>query len=267
MTIEVQKDGFFYPYAVPVTDAYMSAVPKTTTALWLRGDESSITTVEDLRVSSWTDVLSGNGISFNQTTASRRPYKKLNAVNGKTSIFFNGQTSGFGKFLTDGINLGVALANLIHLFIVFKVPLSSVSSNTQRILANNSSTTTFAQNFGIRPWSSNTANKLGYFKTESNLMNSTNNVNADQWLIGEWQIKGNQPSSFIHINGQLESTVTLPAQGTSNSAAFTIGSSNTGTDVCEIEIAEIICMNQIMTDPIPVRNYLSLRYNIPLVYP
>lgn len=274
MTIEVQKDGFFYPYAVPIADAYMSSVPKTSTVVWLRAsDEESLTIGEDLKISSWIDVLSGGGVNYRNLTIRNQPFLKRNSINGKSSILFDSYSSGSEKRLTDitdytqsNLSTGV----IIHLFIVFKVSLSFMLSTTQTIFGNFSTSLTGSCKFGIRPRPINTPLKLGFAKgnTETaSAMDSLNDISENQWVIAEWQIKGNQPDSFLFINGQQQASKTLQRQGVDSSQFFIGNIGSAAADFVGVEIAEIICMNQIMPDPTPVRNYLSLRYNIPLVFP
>ena len=229
--------------------------------LWLKADRG-LTLDGDNKVAAFQDVLSsGRVLVPHERTGSLRP-----PVADGYIQFGNGSVLKSAAFWNPGATL--------HVFLVFRIP-DAVPDGTHYFLSNAHVTATNISYFGIRGASTLAHKRLSYAKattTAGHLLETTDDVQPDRWLIAEWIINGTSAGSMIKINGVGYTSKSLTV-GTSAYSQWSIGALLWTDSVIYTpttwHFKELIMFDSIQgaEAATAIRAYLSTEHNIPLTYP
>lgn len=252
MSIALSQDGRFYSYPTPLAEAYRSAIPLNNVIFWLIADRG-LTLDSDMRLTSWSDVMSSSGVTFTQSTYANKPLVKRGAINTKDSILFDSFSSGVAKFYSR--SFGFLFANS-HYFCVFKVnQLTDSNLFGAAAMSNN------RYRWGV---ASNKFRLLAAVKP--NTLLSTFSVPQSQYLIIEVIKKPVSLNSEIYFNGIKDATEN-PVSGSTATGSTPYHLGHGHSTLVDTEIAEMLVLDQNLSDATNIRKYLSLKYNIPLTFP
>lgn len=251
MSIELSQDDRFYSYPTPLAEAYRGAIPLSDVIFWLIADRG-LTIESDMRLTSWSDVMSSSGVTFTQNTLANRPLVKRNAVNFKDTILFDSFSSGLAKFYSRSFPF---VFGVCHFFCVFKV-----NQLTDSNIFGAESTSTQRYRWSVF------SNKFRLLaNTSPTTLLSTFSVPQSQYLIIEVIKKPVSLNSEIYFNGTKDASENAVSGGSATGGAvYQIGHGH--STLVDTEIAEMLMLSTPISDPTNVRKYLSLKYNIPLTF-